>query len=68
MADGFPFVGYDIERYGDTAMVSVMLIHAPEPGASERIAYYETLSDGATKSARNECIKHAQTLNVRWMA
>lgn len=66
----FPFVGYHIERRGDVALVSVTLFREDECGdiTSERLEEYETLSAGATNSARKECIKHAQTLNVRWMA
>lgn len=61
----FPFVGYDIARFGDTAMVSVWLVNRD---GRERLEEYETLSAGAKNSARKECIRHAQALNVRWMA
>lgn len=64
------FVTASIERFGDTAMVSVALIHEDATGelAREQLEHYETLSAGATNSARRECRKHAERLNVRWCA
>ena len=54
-----PFITHSIERYGDCAMVTVVRISEREDGSlcSETLSEYETLSNGATASAKREMKK-----------
>lgn len=56
-----PFVSHSVERYGDCAMVTIVRItFTNEAGAYRRevLEQYETLSRGATKSARKSAKKY----------
>lgn len=53
-----PFISFSVERFGDTAMVTVARITFTETGHQrEVLAHYETLSRGATASAKREVHK-----------
>jgi hypothetical protein len=48
-----PFISKQVERYGDCAMVTIALITFTDTGHTRKVLeQYETLSKGATKSAR----------------
>jgi hypothetical protein len=54
-----PFLTYNIERYGDCAMVRVVRVSERQDGSlrSETLSEYETLSKGAAASAKREMKK-----------
>lgn len=48
-----PWVGYNIDRFGDTAIVTIRWIwFEADKSCTKRVEQYETLSNGATASAR----------------
>lgn len=48
-----PWVGYNIDRFGDTAVVTIRWIwFEADKSCTKRVEQYETLSRGATASAR----------------
>lgn len=54
-----PFITYNVERYSDCAMVRVVRISERQDGSlkTETLSEYETLSKGATASAKREMKK-----------
>jgi hypothetical protein len=54
-----PFITYNVERYNGSALVRVVRVSERQDGSlkSETLSEYETLSNGATASAKREMKK-----------
>jgi hypothetical protein len=56
-----PFISHLIDRFGDTAMVKIVRVTFTDEAGNyktETLEHYETLSRGATASARKSAKKY----------